>query len=418
MKQKISQRTLAMLASNGKRHFIRDTDLIGFGIEVSAKGLAKYFVETRVKGTGKTRRVQIGNVDHLPLEDARLEARALLLKAKQGNDIRFLDQEEILPDTLGKALEEFEAAKKHTLAQSTLIDYRATFKNCLSDWKDLPTAQLSKKMVQERYLRLLSAKKPAYVNKVFRNLSAILTFSGLSPNPCSILKEKGLRVPVEGKSRFLSGSEIYTIMQHHFFYKDRISAMVLFYMLTGARRNELLQLKWGNIYDGKIWFGNANKAKRTHTIPFSGMLPLLAGERQADEMQVFPYTENSLRTAFDKFKRAVSFKEDWTIHDLRRTFSEHLNLCGYTENEIAVGNNHAAHSVTSRHYLRGQLAKESLLKRMYSDLQAQFNYYYYDHGGEVQKVPEGWQPEGEDVDLTPSPEEIEELTQRGGKKEF
>lgn len=69
-------------------------------------------METRVKGSGKGRRVQLGNVDHVSLEDARQEARKLLMEAKRGTDIRFKQEDgETVPETLGAALEEFYAAR-------------------------------------------------------------------------------------------------------------------------------------------------------------------------------------------------------------------------------------------------------------------------------------------------------------------
>ena len=394
MQVKFTQRVIAGLSPTGKRQFIRDTDLIGFGIEGSAKGKFSYFVETRVKGSGKGRRVQLGNVDHISLEDARQEARKLLMEAKRGTDIRFQQEEdEVVPETLGAALEEFYAAKKHKLAHSTLADYKKTFNNCLKDWKDLPTKQLNRTMVQKRYLELLDQKKPAYVNKVFRNLSSVLSYNGVRPNPCEVIRDKDLRVQAEGKTRFLSGYEIHHVMQWHFTFKPRITSLLLFYMLTGVRRNEALGLTWDDIHDGKIHFTKV-KNNKAHFVPLVGFLKDLVGEKPEESTgkKVFGYTDASLRTAFDRFKKQVKFKEDWSIHDLRRTFSEHMNLIGYSEGDIAVANNQASTTVTSRHYLGGQLAKESLLKRMYADLQRQFEYYYRDNGGDVQKVPEGWIP--------------------------
>ena len=50
---KINMVTIASLKPTGKRQFIRDSVLVGFGIEGSAKGKFTYFVETRVKGVQK-----------------------------------------------------------------------------------------------------------------------------------------------------------------------------------------------------------------------------------------------------------------------------------------------------------------------------------------------------------------------------
>ena len=138
--------------------------------------------------------------------------------------------------------------------------------------------------------------------------------------------------------------------------------------MTGVRREEALNLTWADIQGDKIVF-RATKNKKDHFIPLVGALKELVGSRKQDDEKVFPFTGNSLRTALDKFKAQLDFKEDWTIHDLRRTFSEHMNLIGYGEQDIAVANNQSSGSVTRSHYLQGQLAKESLLKRMFTDLQ-------------------------------------------------
>ena len=163
MQTKITQRTLAQLDATGNRFFVWDTSLTGFGIEVSAKGRASFVCETRIKGTRKKVRKKIGLVDLLPLDDARQEARSLLLKASQGLDIRFeVDVLEEMPLTIGKAVSDYISAKRHKLAPSTLRDYRVTFNSCLSDWENLPTKQLSGQMVAERYNDLLGSKSAAY----------------------------------------------------------------------------------------------------------------------------------------------------------------------------------------------------------------------------------------------------------------
>jgi len=116
MQTKITQRTLGQLDATGNRFFVWDTSLTGFGIEVSAKGKATYVCETRIKGTRKKVRKQIGLVDLLPLDDARQEARSLLFKASKGLDIRFeFDQLEERPLTIGKAVDDYISAKRNKL---------------------------------------------------------------------------------------------------------------------------------------------------------------------------------------------------------------------------------------------------------------------------------------------------------------
>lgn len=329
---KITQRTLASLEPTGKRHFVRDTDLTGFGIEVTAKGKATYFVETRIKGRGNVVRKQLGQVDLLPLQDARQEARKYLLEAKRGTDIRFSDQEEeVLPDTLGAALEAHLQAKRHSLTTSTMKDYRKTFDNALHDWKDLPTRQLSKGLVTKRYNELLGRYSGAYVDKIFRNLSSTLAFHGVHPNPCKVISEKGLRAPVVVHERALTPREIHIVWQEHTTFKPKVTRILLFYMLTGLRRSEVLNLRWADVHDGHATIRQP-KNHRPHAIPLTGMLKTLVGTpapSSGPQDRVFNFTDYSLRTAFTKFKERVKFHEDWGIHDLRRTFSADLQLLGY-----------------------------------------------------------------------------------------
>ncbi|WP_217810186.1 tyrosine-type recombinase/integrase [Salibaculum griseiflavum] len=391
---KITQRTLASIEATGKRHFIRDKDLTGFGIAVTAKGKASYFVETRIRGLNKVIRKQLGSVDHLPLEDARQEARKHLLEAKRGKDIRFSDQEdEPLPDTLGAALESHLKAKQHSMRPSTTSDYKKTFNNALSDWRDLPTKQLSRGMIAKRYNELLGRYSGAYVDKIFRNLSSTLAFHGIAPNPCKVISDKGLKAPLVARERALTPREIHIVWQEHATFKPPVTRILLFYMLTGLRRSEVLNLTWADIYGGHARIRQP-KNHQPHVIPLTGILKTLAGERGEDEQRVFGYTTHSLRTAFDKFKQRVKFHDDWTIHDLRRTFSADLQLLGYSEAEIGIALNHAAGSVTGRHY-RGRTRNKSwLLSRMYTDLQTQHSYYQYNDGDldEVRPMPKDWEP--------------------------
>jgi hypothetical protein len=93
MQTKITQRTLASIDGTGTRKFIWDTALVGFGVEVSAKGRASYVCEARIKGIGRKFRQKIGSVDLIPLDDARSDARSMLLQAFKGIDPRFEEQE-------------------------------------------------------------------------------------------------------------------------------------------------------------------------------------------------------------------------------------------------------------------------------------------------------------------------------------
>lgn len=413
MQTKITQRTLAQLDATGNRFFVWDTSLTGFGIEVSAKGRASFVCETRIKGTGKKVRKKIGLVDLLPLDDARQEARSLLLKASQGLDIRFeVDVLEEMPLTIGKAVSDYISAKRHKLAPSTLRDYRVTFNSCLSDWENLPTKQLSGQMVAERYNDLLGSKSAAYCNKVMRNLRAALNFHGVEPNPVKYLSRRSLLAEARPRNRFLDSNEISRVYGTYYMSEDPVGRVVLFCLLTGARKNEALKLTWADITSHTIEFrGDIQKNQKPHYVPRLGLLNRLLGEQGSPNELVLGYTKDSFRKPFERFKRRQDFRNwpHWTMHDLRRTFSEHMNLIGYTPSEVSLASNRSDTSVTVKHYLGGQLAKENLLRRMYADLQRQV-IYYFEEGGKPHPMvaPVDYEPYCEPEQTELSQEEWEE----------
>lgn len=407
MQERITQRTLARLdpEGTGKRYFVYGSNPVGFGIEVSAKGKASYFIETRIKGRRSATRKKLGSVDLMSLSEAQALAKALLGDAAKGVDFRYApNDKEFIPDTVGYALEQHLKEKRHSLRENTIRDYQKTFNNCFSDWRTLPLQQLTKQRVKDRYLELRDAGKSSdYINKAFRNLSSTLSYHDIEPNPTRVLKQKGLREAGKVRDRFLSQDEVVEIMQRHSISSrhlpdgstrvPKITRVFLFFMLTGLRKEEVLRMRWINISDGYLTItGDLTKNKKPHKMPLVGSLKTLVGERGADDDRVFGYTPSAYRTAKDKFLEA-SKMDHFTTHDFRRTFSEHLNLCGYSELDIAVANNQSSSTVTGKHYLGGALAKTSLQVRMLSDLQNQFAFYFYgdSNSSNPQKAPDKWE---------------------------
>ena len=193
-------------------------------------------------------------MDIISLSDAQAEAKAFLGDAAKGVDIRYsAAEEDILPKTVGYALEMHLNEKRHSLRTSTINDLQKTFNNCFSDWRTLPLQQLSKKRVKDRYLELRDTGKTSdYVNKAFRDLSSTLSYYDVEPNPIRVLKQKGLRQAGKARKRFLDQEEVVHIMEHHSTVSihgpnktqvPKITRILLFLMLTGLRKAEALGLR-------------------------------------------------------------------------------------------------------------------------------------------------------------------------------
>src|ERR1700683_1565586 len=73
----------------GKRQFVWDAELRGFGVRVT-EGAVSYVVDFTI--AGKRRRVSLGGVGLMTLEKARTTAAGILLSARTGTDATMVDR--------------------------------------------------------------------------------------------------------------------------------------------------------------------------------------------------------------------------------------------------------------------------------------------------------------------------------------
>ena len=398
----ITQKTIAKIEPTGAIQFVRDSSLTGFGIKVTAKGKASYFAEARVKG-GRTVRKNIADVDLLPLDDARNEARAMLLQLKQGVDLGKLPPPAPRADnSLQHVLDQYFVTRVG-LKETTKLDYRKVMRNCFSDLMPLDVSMITPTIIAKQYIRLIKEKpSQAYAQKALRTLKAILNSSGLTFNPVSqFIKESGVATVSDPRTRFLRSQEIARIAE---FSRDDKYAnpypgkdapfcqLLMFYLCTGCRKTEALSLLKTD-YDqvNKQLTFRETKNGRPHTIPVVGTIKdaLERAIENSNSDKIFDYTDRTVRTKLDKTKAALGF-DDWTIHDLRRTFAEHSQLIGVDVPLIASALNHTPTGITATAYLGGGLAKLSMLRDVYERLQCQYGMYWEEGPDTLGELSEGW----------------------------
>src|SRR5436190_9559771 len=88
----------------GERRFIWDTDLKGFGVRIT-EGAVSYVVDFRVGA--KRRRVSLGSVTLMSLDQARRSAAGILLAARTGSDATVRDTKAAL--TFGEVWKRLQA---------------------------------------------------------------------------------------------------------------------------------------------------------------------------------------------------------------------------------------------------------------------------------------------------------------------
>lgn len=86
--EKLTKRVIDAIKTSDGDCILWDSELAGFGLRVRAGGSKTFIAQYRAGGgrTGQTRRYTIGRYGVLTVDEARLEARKVLLSAAQGQD--------------------------------------------------------------------------------------------------------------------------------------------------------------------------------------------------------------------------------------------------------------------------------------------------------------------------------------------
>ncbi|MDA3509600.1 tyrosine-type recombinase/integrase [Acinetobacter junii] len=165
------------------------------------------------------------------------------------------------------------------------------------------------------------------------------------------------------RNRYLSISEIrtyYTTLLNSRIYRPRKLGLLLS-LLTLVRKSELLRAKWEHIdFEQQIWLIPETKAdsatghSREMVVYMSDQVIEIFKELKTiagDEPYVFVgrksathISHNAFNTA-QKSALALTDMPDFTVHDLRRTASTHLNEQGFNSDAIEACLNHTMRGV-------------------------------------------------------------------------
>ena len=155
--------------------FIRDGELKGFGVRVTANGAKAFILEKRING--RVRRQTIGRYPDLTVEQARKQAQVLLGQIAQGIDpVAEKEAARARQINLADAFADFKRARKG-LKPRTLYDYERVMAVAFPDWQARPLLEISKEMVQRRHAKLGTERGPAYANLAMRFLRSLFNFA-------------------------------------------------------------------------------------------------------------------------------------------------------------------------------------------------------------------------------------------------
>lgn len=346
-----------------------DTRLIGLVMKVLPSGRKSYYVRYN-DSHYRIREKRFADASILPLTDARTQAREFLAKLSLGDD-PFLEQ-----------AKRREIMQYREYIEQRYLPYMQTHKR---SWKvDEVHLRLHILPVigrfymddigKEQAFSLLrrhhkQGYKPSSTNRMLnvahRTFSCALEWdiAGVEFNPIAAVKklrENNLR------DRYLSNEELQRLLvelnrSEH----PRIREIITMLLLTGARRNEVLQAKWSDMdFQKRIWRIEFNKSGVTRYVPLSsGVIDLLRGiEMRSDVDHIFynPKTLLPYVNIFPIWKRIRQLADipDVRLHDLRHSYASFLVNQGRSIYEVQKILGHSNVKTTQRY---AHLSNETLL---------------------------------------------------------
>ncbi len=394
----------AAKAKAGERLVLWDDNPRGLGCRVYETGRKAFVCMYRDAG-GAKRLATIGDYGTFTLDQARDAAREMLRMAEGGDDALTVRRARKAAPTFGDLIDAY--TQRHVpKKKSGAEDVRRITKHLIG-WKGRKLASITRDDVRvlvtkvETSPRERGAKgvivpgrpkaaprggtKPYEANRLLALLSKMFALAELwalvpagQPNPCKgVPKAKGERK----RDRWVEPTELPALAKAIDAEADPYARGALWlYLLTGARKSELLNAKWADVNKARAVLRlPETKAGRSHEIPLvpaavaifdalprqDGNPFVFPGQRKGDSTE--PTHLESIRGPWDRARTAAGVA-DVRLHDLRRTVGSWLATAGNSLHLIGKILNHSNASTTAVYARLGKDTARAALEAYATDL--------------------------------------------------
>jgi integrase len=349
---KLTKTAVEKLQATGKRYNHFDDDLKGLAVRVGASGdKSFYYVYRAGKGRGALLTwLRLGSFPAITVEQARQIAKEKAATVAMGGDPAATVQEEKAALSIVEAFDAFQEEYVAKLKPSTIAFYGTAIGNHL---KPALGKLRTKKLVYSDVARFHTAMKakPYMANRCIAVLSVFLNWCELHgyrdkhTNPCKEIKlyKEHKRLEFMGATELAILGETLDRMERTWHERKAAStrrpseiadtdtitphmaAAIRLLMLTGARRGEILSLKWEylNLEQGVAHLPESKTGFKVLQLPVPAVA-VLEGLPRISEY-VFPATSASGHMVNIKEAWADVLKQSgltrWRIHDLRHAFA-------------------------------------------------------------------------------------------------
>jgi integrase len=317
-----------------------DTEVKGFGLAVTASGHRSYVVQYRVGK--KSTRMTLDGV--LPLDAARKEARAILGEVARGRDPMAEKRAAaaLTEDTFEAVAESYlarEEAKEDGKRLRTLGQRRRTLKRLVYPaLGKRPIGAILKSEIVRLLDRIEDTSGATTADRTMAHISKIMNwYESRHDEFRSPIRRMEARAPTKehARSRVLDDAELRAVWRAAEAHPSPFNNLVMFLLLTGARRSEASAMTWSEVSESGDWTlpASRNKVKVDLVRPLSPAARAVIEKLPKIGKRGFVFTLdgrraiNSFSDDKDRFDRACGVT-GWVLHDLRRTARTLMSRAG------------------------------------------------------------------------------------------
>ncbi|MCY4394857.1 MAG: tyrosine-type recombinase/integrase [Rhodospirillaceae bacterium] len=360
----ISKRTVDALSVEDRDAVFWDDRLPGFGVRVYPSGSKVYVVQTR--HDGKSRRVTLGRHGVITADAARREAALVINRIKTGEDPHGKTKSVTVAELAARYLVEHVEVR---CKESTQRMYRSVLDRfILPAYGGVAVAEVERRHIADLHLELrdipYQANRALEIGGKLFNLAEEWELR-TGGNPCRFVH----KYPEKKRERFLTDAEfrhlgeVLNAMEAKGSLPVHPAAALRLLMLTGCRRNEIVQLEWKNVdlAAGELRLPDSKVGARL--VPLSPAAARVLAElpRIEGNPWVIPGTKPGRHLAdlnhyWDRV-RAEADLSDVRIHDLRHSFASRALALGESLSMIGKLLGHNKIDTTARY---AHLARDSI----------------------------------------------------------
>lgn len=367
--EKFSKSTVASLSPSGKEYWVKDTEVSGLAIRVSAAGNGTFYLTKKIDG--RLMRVRIASVTEITHKKAREEATriAASMTLTGENPNKKKRDRRRKKATLEDAYSDYVDGRG--VKGGTLENYERSMRMYLCRWKNRELSEISRDEVRRHYLAC-SKKSASATTSAFRLLRAIFNYADgnyldtdgkpiLLDNPVKELSRKRLWSKSKARSSRLRRDDFAKWFKALNTVEPILADYLQFVLLTGLRRREASTLKWNQVdfsSDVPSVCIEDTKNGRPLVVPLSNAAVAILRDRKNDSDSIWVFASCRSKSGhIEEPKSSVAKIEsvsgiNVSPHALRRTYisiAESIDIGPYTIKRLV--NHSSGRDVTEAHYI-------------------------------------------------------------------